>query len=76
MTNGFALNHDKSLQNFFCVKCKIKTTTTTTTIIIIIIITLLKDVESTVAVHSGVYAGYTDILMKCVIVRMSMSSGI
>ena len=36
MTNGFALNHDKSLQiYFFCVKCQAKND-------------FLKDVESTV----------------------------
>ena len=26
MTNGFALNHEKSLQIYFCVKCQAKTT--------------------------------------------------
>ena len=38
MTNGFALNHDKSLQiYFFCVKCQAKND-------------FLKDVESTVSI--------------------------
>ena len=35
MTNGFALNHDKSLQIYFCVKCQATND-------------FLKDVESTV----------------------------
>ena len=46
MTNGFALNHDKSLQiYFFCVKRQAKND-------------FLKDVESTV----NVYANVTEII--------------
>ena len=43
MTNGFALNHDKSLQiYFFCVKCQVKND-------------FLKPVESTVTFSIKTY---------------------
>ena len=40
MTNGFALNHDKSLQIYFCVKHQAKND-------------FLKYVESTVGIRTG-----------------------